>query len=250
MKRTPLILTVVAGILVFLGVLVLYLPASWFASMLPAQVRCNELGGSLWQGECLGFTYQDSPLGDATWNLSAFKAATGRLVGDVDLRGTLVNARADLDLSFAGVGELRNLNARFPLDPSLSPQFSRDQRGNVVAELARLELTERGLPGLIQGKLELHDYRMLSPQPMPLGSYLLTFDGAAQPDGGSVGKIKDLGGPFIVDATFTLTPPNAYSVVGFITGRTADAERIVRQITFGVQPDASGRSEFRFEGTL
>lgn len=250
MKRTPLILTLVAGVLVFLGVLVLYLPASWFTSMLPPQIRCNELGGSIWQGECLGLSYQGSPLGDATWNLSPLRAATGRLDGDVDLRGTLINARADLDLSFAGVGELRNVNARFPLDPALSPQFSRDQRGNVIAELARLQVTPGGLPGLIQGKLELHDYRMLSPQPMPLGSYALIFDGAAQANGGSIGKLKDLGGPFMVDGTFTLTPPDAYSVVGYITGRTADAERIVRQITFGAQPDASGRSEFRFEGTL
>jgi hypothetical protein len=250
LKRAPLILTIVAGTLVFLGVLALYLPASWFSSMLPPQVRCTELGGSIWQGECLGLSYQNGALGDATWNLSAFKAITGRLSGDVDLRGTLINARADLDLSFSGIGELRNVSARFPLDPALSPQFSRDQRGNLVAELERLELAAGGVPGLIQGKLELHDYRMLSPQPMALGSYALTFDGVAQANGASLGKLKDLGGPFIVDGTFTLTPPNAYAVVGFITGRTADAERIVRQITFGVQPDASGRSEFRFEGTL
>ena len=57
MKR-PLVLTAIAGLLVFLGVLVLYLPASWFASMLPAPLRCAELGGSLWQGECLGLDFQ------------------------------------------------------------------------------------------------------------------------------------------------------------------------------------------------
>ncbi len=250
MKRGPLILTIVAGVLVFLGVLVLYLPASWFASMLPPQVRCNELGGSLWQGECLGLSYQNGALGDATWNLSAFQAVTGKIRGDVDLRGTLINARADLDVNFAGVGELRNVSARFPLDPALSPQFPRDQRGNVIVELARLQVAAGGVPRLIEGKVELHDFRLVSPQPMALGSYALTFDGATQADGGTVGKVKDLGGPFMVDGTFTLTPPNAYSVIGHITGRSADAERIVRQITFGVPPDASGRSEFRFEGTL
>jgi Type II secretion system (T2SS), protein N len=250
LKRGPLILTIVAGVLVFLGVLVLYLPASWFASMMPPQVRCTELGGSIWQGECLGLSYQNAALGDATWNLSALAAATGRLKGDVDLRGTLINGRADLDVSFAGAGELRNVSARFPLDPALSPQFSRDQRGNVIVELERLQIAAGGVPQLIEGKLELHDFRMLSPQPMVLGSYAMTFDGVARPDGTTVGTVKDLGGPFKVDGTFTLTPPNAYSVVGFITGRSADAERIVRQITFGVPPDASGRSEFRFEGTL
>ena len=39
-------------------------------------------------------------------------------------------------------------------------------------------------------------------------------------------------------------------VEGFITGRTASAERLVREITLGAPPDASGRSEFSFEGTF
>ena len=47
----------------------------------------------------------------------------------------------------------------------------------------------------------------------------------------------------------TLTPPNAYLVQGYITGRTAEAERLVREITLGATPDASGRSAFSFEGS-
>ena len=46
------------------------------------------------------------------------------------------------------------------------------------------------------------------------------------------------------------TPPNAYLVQGFITGRSAEAERLVREITLGAPPDASGRSAFSFEGTF
>ena len=51
-------------------------------------------------------------------------------------------------------------------------------------------------------------------------------------------------------ARVTLTPPNAYLVQGFITGRSAEAERLVREITLGAPPDASGRSAFSFEGYL
>ena len=63
------------------------------------------------------------------------------------------------------------------------------------------------------------------------------------------GKLRDLGGPFAVEGSVTLTPPNNYLVQGFITGRSADAERTVRQISLGAQPDASGRSPFSFEGS-
>ena len=76
MKRGALVLTIIAGVAVFLVILFFYLPASWFASVLPAQVKCRELGGSIWHGECLGLTLQDTQLGDATWNLAPGRALT------------------------------------------------------------------------------------------------------------------------------------------------------------------------------
>src|SRR5258705_7158333 len=102
MKRGKLAWTVVAGLAVFLGVLVFYLPASWFAAALPAQVRCTELGGSIWNGECLGLTLAGTRLGDATWNLAVGRAFTGRLVGDLEIRGAALSARSDFDVSFGG----------------------------------------------------------------------------------------------------------------------------------------------------
>jgi hypothetical protein len=249
-KRGTLILTLVTGTLVFLGVLVLYLPASWFAGMLPPQVRCAGLGGSVWHGECLGLTYEGAPIGDATWNLSPFKALTGRLSGDVDVRGGALVARGDLDFKLDGAGVVSNLSAQFPLDPTIVKQFPRNQRGLITAEFARLVLAPGGTPRELQGAVELRDFRQVSPRPLELGSYRLAFDGRTQADGVSVGKLKDIGGPFAVDGDVTFTPPNTYLIQGFITGRTAEAEGIVREITLGAPPDASGRSQFSFENSF
>jgi len=247
--KRPLVLTAIAGLLVFLGVLVLYLPASWFASMLPAPMTCEQLGGSLWQGECLGLHIYGAKLGDATWNLAPGSALAGRLAGDVDVRGGALSARADLDFKFNGAGELRNVTARFPLDPAFVAQFPRDQRGNIVADLKRVAITAASELTQLQGTVELHELHQVGANPMALGSYRVTFDGATQADGTSVGQLRDIGGPFAVEATLTLTPPNGYLVQGFMTGRSADAERLVRDITLAVPPDASGRSAFSFEGT-
>lgn len=249
MKRSSLVLTVIAGLAVFLVVLVLYLPASWISSALPPGVRCNELGGSIWHGECLGLQYQGATLGDATWNLAPTRALSGRLSGDVDVRGAALNARADLDTNFSGVGELRMVALNVALDPALLPQVPAQQRGTLAAKLARLELAPGPTPRAIEGTLELRDFKQVGAQPMELGSYQVTFDGSAPQDGALVGKLKDLGGPYIVDGTVKLTPPNGYLVQGYITGRTAAAERVVREITLGAMPDASGRSTFSFEGS-
>jgi hypothetical protein len=247
--KRPLLVTAVAGFIVFLGVLVLYLPASWFASMLPAPLRCVELGGSLWQGECLGLDFHGSKLGDATWNLAPGSALTGRLAGDVDVRGSALSARADLDLKMNGTGELRNVKARFPLDPAFVAQFPRDQRGNVVADFERVTLADGPSLRQLLGTIELHELRQVGARPLALGSYRVTFDGTSQANGSSVGQLRDIGGPFAVEATLTLTPPNSYLVQGFMTGRSAEAERLVRDLTLGAPPDASGRSAFSFEGT-
>lgn len=249
MKRGTLWVSVIAAAAVFLVVLVLYLPASWFASLLPAQVTCRQLGGSVWQGECLGLQYQGAPLGDATWNFAALSALGGRLAGDVDLRGNAVNLRADLDTDFSGVGELRNVVGNLVLDPSLLPQLPRDQRGRVSLELQRLSLAAGPTPQLLQGFVELRDFRQVGGQPMDLGSYRVDFDGTADADGTIGGKLRDLGGPFMVAGVLTLTPPRNYLVQGQITGRTAAAERVVREITLGATPDPSGRSDFSFEGS-
>jgi hypothetical protein len=250
LKRGPLILTIVAGTLVFLVVLVLYLPASWFASMLPPNLRCRELGGSVWHGECLGLTFEGGRFGDATWNLSPLRALAGRLSGDVDVRGGALLARANLDLGLDGAGELTGLSAQFPLDPSFVSQFPREQRGLVVAQFARLVLDAGATPRQLEGSVELRDFRQILPRPLELGSYRLDFDGGTRTDGASVGKLKDIGGPFAVDGSVTFTPPNNYVVEGHITGRSREAEGIVREITLGVPPDASGRSEFRFENSF
>jgi hypothetical protein len=244
-KRGPLILTLVTGALVFLCVLVLYLPASWFGSWLPAQVRCAELGGSVWHGECLGLTVQEASLGDATWNLSPLRALTGRLSGDVDVRGSALSARSDMDLRLDGSGELRDLTAQFPLDPTFMAQFSPNFRGSVAARFARLELGAHGAPRALQGTVELRDYRQVGARPLALGSYEVTFDG------GPVGKLRDLGGPFAVEGTVTFTPPNNYVVQGLIAGRTPEAVNIVRNdIAFGAPPDANGRNQFQFENSF
>ncbi len=249
MKRGRLALLLVAGLLVFGGVLIAYLPARWVVVRLPPelQFQCADVGGSVFEGECLGASLQGKRLGDATWNLKRLDILRGRLVGDVDLRGAL-NARADLDVSFAGSGELRNVTATFPLDPAVLPQAPADQRATIVLDLKRIAIESRA-PHTLEGSIELQNLRQVGARPLELGSYRAEFDGKAQPDGNSLGQLRDLGGPFEMVGTVTLTPPNGYLVQGTIAGRTAQAESLVREITIGAPPDTSGRTPFSFEGS-
>ena len=249
MKRGSLLLTIVAGCAVFLVVLVLYLPAAWFSAALPPQAHCADLGGSIWHGECLGLRVDQDKIGDATWNFETGGALRGRLRGDVEVHGTALTAQAQLDTSLRGVGELHNVTAKFPLDPAFLAALPPDKRGAITADLKHVEIGDALALRQVEGSVELRDFRQVGVRPLELGSYQLTFDGKTQADGTVVGKLHDIGGPMAVEGTVTLKPPNSYVVQGLITGRTAVAESLVREIAFGAQPDASGRTAFSFEGT-
>jgi hypothetical protein len=249
MKGSRAALLVVAIVLVFAAVVVAYLPASWVVARLPStvSVRCTDVGGSVWEGECLGVVYQGMRVGDATWNVGRLAALRGRAIGDFDLRGSM-NLRANFDMSFAGTGELTDVKSLMPLDPEVIPNAPPHQRGDVVTDFKRVVLAE-GRPGALEGSIEVRDLRQVGARPLELGSYRVDFDGKTQADGSSVGTLRDLGGPFEIRGTVTLTPPNVYIVGGSIAGRSSQAEGLVREITLGAPPDTSGRTPFSFEGS-
>src|SRR6187549_3773082 len=52
---TPMKLrTILLGLCAFLLALVVVLPVSWVAKLLPAQVQCAGWRGSIWNGQCSG----------------------------------------------------------------------------------------------------------------------------------------------------------------------------------------------------
>ncbi len=255
MRRGPLLLTIVAAVLVFAVVLALHLPAHWFAGMLPAEARCGELGGSVWRGECVGLTLRQQKLGDLTWNVAPGRVLTGRVVGDVQLTGKVnlsggdLHARAELDVGFDGDGELRNVTASIPLDPALSPNLPPDQRGTVIVDLERVAFAAGNSLRELRGTVRLRELRQVGRYPLVLGSYSVRFDGPPQADGTIVGILSDDGGPYAVSGTVTLIPPGSYLVSGSMAGRSPEAEALVRQLTLGAPPDATGKRPFSFEGT-
>jgi hypothetical protein len=249
-RRRTLVLTLIAGLAVFLAVLVRSLPASWFGGFLPPTVQCAELGGSVWNGECLGLVAAGQKLGDATWNISLGRVFTGRLAGDVSISGTPIMARADFDTSFGGDGEIRNLTAQFPIDPAVLVKSDRDKRGHVALDLKRLAFVGGQELRAIEGTVEVRDFRQVIPQLLDLGSYRATFPGEVGADGAIKAALVDTGGPYRLVGELTLHPArSAYEVAGRIAGRTPQSENNVRNITFGAQPDAEGLRTFGIDGT-
>ncbi|WP_457825654.1 hypothetical protein, partial [Staphylococcus aureus] len=69
MMRTFLL--VLLAVLVFIGIVVARLPASWAMPDPKTGVVCGDVDGTVWNGTCTGLVFQQQPVGDLTWDIHA-----------------------------------------------------------------------------------------------------------------------------------------------------------------------------------
>jgi general secretion pathway protein N len=243
MKRSVLI--AVAAAVAFLVVLLMRFPARWAAGLLPEGVSCNQLGGTLWTGTCLGFVVRNIPGGDVRWSLHPLRLFVGKLGLDLAVVRGGASVEGDVSLGFSGAISAENVKARLPLDSSLIPFLSPMMRGTATADLKSLQVEGRTVMG-IEGLVEV---RGLEQGPgNSLGDYRVTFP-PGQGDGEPVGQLVDLGGPLSVAGTLKLTREPGYVIEGQVAAKPGAPEQITRQIQFLGAPDAQGRRPFSLAGT-
>ncbi len=242
-------LTMGAALLVFVGVLVWQFPASWARGFLPTSITCTELAGSLWNGQCTELVAQGVAVGDVTWNVSAWRALTGKLVGEVSVTRANAAVKSNLAMSFAGDGELLNLQARLPLDPAVMPQLPPYLRGDVALDFQKIVL-QQAWPTELRGTVSARDLRRTDGAQFQLGNYDLVFDGVAQPDGALQGQLQDRGGPLAVRGTLQLTREPGYEISGLVAARAEAPAQLRQQLEFLGAPNAAGEREFSLAGTF
>jgi general secretion pathway protein N len=244
MKRAVLISA--AGVAAFLVVLIFRFPAKWGAALLPENVSCSQLGGTVWNGTCLGLVVQGMPAGDVKWDLHALRLFTGKLGLDLAMVRGPASVQGDVSLGFSGAVSARDVKARLPLDATLLPWVPPGMQGTASADLASLKV-EGKIVSAIEGIVEV---RGLQQGPgSALGDYRLTFppgQGGAEP----VGQLTDLGsGPLTVAGTLKLTREPGYVIEGLVAAKPGAPEQMTRQLQYLGAPDAQGRRPFSLAGT-
>jgi general secretion pathway protein N len=243
MKRSVLI--TVAATVAFIVVLLMRFPAKWAAGLLPEDVSCNQLGGSLWDGTCLGLVVRGVPGGDVKWSLHPLRLFVGKLGLDLAVVRGPASVEGDVSLGFSGAVSAKNVKARLPLDASLIPFLPPTLRGTATADLKSLQVEGKTISS-VEGLIEV---RGLEQGPgNALGDYRLTFP-PGQGDAEPVGQLVDLGGPLSVAGTLKLTREPGYVIEGQVAAKPGAPEQISRQIQYLGAPDAQGRRPFSLAGT-
>jgi general secretion pathway protein N len=245
-KRT--ILLIVCVVLVFAGLVIARLPASWVMPGPQSGMACGEVDGSVWNGTCTGLTVQQQAVGDLSWEVHAMRLLSGKINADVVVTRPTGSVRANVESGFDKKIVARDVLVDLPVDQELAaalPPNLRGLRGKVHAQLAYLRVDGQ-IVRAIEGVVEVHD---LSDGDQKWGSYSVTFPPPTT--GVPVGQLKDLGsGPLAVEGALKLTPDPGFDLHGLVAARPSASPDLVQNLRFLGSPDPQGRREFSLESSF
>ncbi len=250
MMRT--VVLIVLAVLVFVGIVVARLPASWAMPDPKTGVACSDVDGTVWNGSCTGLTFQQQPFGDVTWEIHASRLLAGKVNADIVLARPTGSVHGNVEVGFDRKVTAKNIQADLPLDQDLAsvlPPNLQGLRGNLHAALPLLRIDGHTVR-TIQGTIEARDLiDGTGSGAKRWGSYSLTFPPSATGD--PLGQFRDLGGgPLAVEGTLRLTREPGFDIEGLVAARPSASADLAQDLQFLGSPDAQGRRPFSLAGTF
>ncbi|MDA0680320.1 MAG: type II secretion system protein N [Proteobacteria bacterium] len=238
---------ILAGLLVFLGVLVSTFPArvayNWFA---PADMHLTGISGSIWNGNAVEALAAGAYIEDISWRLKPASIFSGQLEFSTSAKPAAGTVTTDVGVSLSGVITLSMLSGRLPLN-LVHPAIQQNGiSGDVNLDFNRLVIRD-GLPIDANGTITVSNFFMPDLSSARLGDYTLKF---SRTDAGIVANLDDVSGVLDVSGTITLSAEKDYQLIGEVAARTDAPPSVQQQLQFLGTPDERGFRAFRFEGSL
>jgi hypothetical protein len=237
------------GLAAFLVAVLVMLPANWLASLLPAQVQCASLTGSIWRGQCSGLTVQQegAPLAIQTlqWKLHPLSLLRLAVKADFTVRTGQGTGSGLAEVGRNGLLAVEHLQATAVFDRRLATMLAEGWNGQLEAKDLTVRMQGNTLLAL-SGEIELRDFK--DAQGAPFGSYRLVFPATEAPP--FTGTITDSGGPLAVAARLTISADRRWQLDGVITPRSDASQQLRSRLEFLAAPDANGGHRLQSEGTF
>jgi hypothetical protein len=112
---------ILLGVLAFVIALLVVFPAAWIKGLLPPQLTCGSLAGSIWRGQCnaLAFAPPGQPalrLDSLEWRLHPLSLLRARVQADIAVTGADIAARGEITARSGGYMEIAGLSGNILLD--------------------------------------------------------------------------------------------------------------------------------------
>jgi len=238
---------IVAGVLVFLVVLVTTFPAriayNWFA---PPEIVLTGIEGSIWSGAASEALTAGAYFRDLTWTLRPKALLSGKLAFDVAAKPADGKFAATIMLGINRSLDLINLTGSVPLDLVHQAFQQQGIRGDLSMDFTKLVI-ENDMPVEVAGNVIVTNFYEPSLSANTIGDFRVDF----RSDNGIIrGTIDDLAGILDVDGEITLSPDRSYSVIGNVSAKPNAPPSIEQGLRLLGTADVHGFRPFRFEGAL
>jgi len=240
--RTALLLAV----LVFVGTVMVRLPARTLVPLLPAQISCQTPSGTVWRGACAQLRSGPVSLTGVSWTLHPAALLHGHLAAELVSADPRASGQAAVELSRDGELQVHDLAAQLALHDGLSV-LPRGLAGTVLLDVSGAQL-QHGQVTALTGSIRVLQLRSEA-QSADLGSFELRFPPAA-PGGPIQGQLFDLGGPLSVSGQLRLMRAGGYDLSGSVAARPDATPELVQALQLLGPADTQGRRTFSLAGTL
>lgn len=215
----------------------------WFA---PHDLALSGISGSIWNGAASQGSAGGLYLSELTWRFRPL--ALFRLKAGYTVSGRLPPGFVETNVAFGPGGRvhLEDLATAIPLAylHALSPVAGIE--GDMSVQFRRLTLAG-GFPVAAEGTVNVSGLILRALTPTALGDFRAVF----QTDDGIISAIvEDISGVLDVNGNLVLQSDRTYSFIGQVAPAANAPAAVVQQLRYLGSPDAQGRREFRFEGSL
>jgi hypothetical protein len=214
---------ILLGLIAFLAVMLIRLPARWLLPLLPAAVQCKVASGTVWRGTCEDLSFSDGKstpfvLQQARWTLHPLPLLRARLSADVAVQGDWGQASAAAILGTGSHLVVNALAANGTVDRRLLPVLPAGWRGSFDAHDVAFELRDQRLL-MLRGIATVHGLQ--DGQGRQYGDYQLQLAPAQGAAG--VGDLHSLRGPVPVAASVRVAQDLNWTVDGTVNGSPLSA---------------------------
>lgn len=238
----------VAIVLLFIGLVVWRLPASWLVGALPGNVRCQDAAGTVWAGQCQQLAATGMVLQQVSWQLAPAELLHARIGGSLRVDDPRLQAQTQWSLGRAGDAQISALSGQLTLPNPQLPAALAGWSGQLQLQIDRGHYRQPRILELL-GRAQLTELRQQQPA-ADLGSYELLFAPGAVSGDVVNGTVRNLGGPLALTGTLVLRPPNAYEFEGKVATTAAAGEELRRLVEQLGPADAQGLRVVSVAGTL
>lgn len=238
---------VIAGLLVFVVVLVVTFPAriayQWFA---PPDIRLTGISGSIWHGSATEGLASGAYVRNIRWRIKPLALFSGKLAFTTSSNPASGTLLTDIAVSPDGTLTFSALSGNLPLD-LVHPALQQNGIGGDVRFEFESLVVRDGLPVAASGSVTIANLYSSVLSAQPLGDYRADFETISE---GISGTVSDVAGVLDLAAVLSLGPDRSYSLIGDVAARPGAPPSIEDQLRFLGSPDARGYRQFRFEGQL